>query len=182
MVKRQKILVDRRFQHRLAREMMVIVVLVPIFLWVMFYLAGQYALSNPELATERGDWGLIGALLRRQLLPTLLIAAASLGLVYGFVIYYTHRIAGPVYRFCRTLDDMADGRIGQRIKLRRHDYFENLSQSLDRVEGALAGTLDELRTAAAALRERADTLGDAELRQRVAEIDRVLERYRPPAA
>lgn len=182
MIKRKQILIDKTFQYRLATEMMVIVVIVPMFLWVMFYLAGQYALSNPELATERGDWGLISTLIRKQLLPTLLIAAATIGLVYGFIVYYTNRIAGPVYRFCRTLDDIAAGRIGRHIHLRKNDYFENLSASVGRVEDSLTGMLTELRATASALRARADKLNDPELQRQLAELDQLLARYEMPAS
>lgn len=177
MIQRRQILIDRTFQHRLAIDLMVIVLIVPAVLWADFYILGQYALSrNPDVGQASG-WGLIGTLFKQQWFFMLAVFALNFGLVYAFVIYYTHRIAGPVYRFCRTFDDMAEGKLAQRIKLRKKDYFENLGESINRLSENLCSSLAELKTRTSALATRAQALNDSELKKQVAELEQLLAHY-----
>src|SRR4030067_440847 len=81
------------------------------------------------------------------------------GLAFGSILYYTHRIAGPVYRFRQLFDELAAGKVGAQVKLRKGDSFENLAESVSRASATLAGSIVELKTAAAALSRKADSLG-----------------------
>jgi len=180
LIKRRQILIDRTFQHRLAIDLMIIVLIVPAVLWADFYILGQYALSrNPNMGNV-GGWGMIGALLKQQWFFMLLIFALNFAIVYAFIVYYTHRIAGPIYRFCRTFDDMAQGKIEQHIKLRKRDYFENLGESINRFSASLTGSINELRGLASEAAERAKKSKDNELKAKIASIEQVLSRFAPP--
>ena len=178
MIKRTKYLVDRTFQQRLAMDLMVIVLLVPVVLWANFYIIGMYALSqNPNIGELPRGWGMVGLLLQQQWWLILLFVGVSFGLAFGFILYYTHRIAGPVYRFRQFFDELAAGKVGAQVKLRKGDSFENLAESVSRASATLAGSIVELKTAAAALSRKADSLGDRELGEQVAAFNLVLERY-----
>jgi len=67
LIKRTKYMVDRTFQQRLAMDLMVIVLLVPVVLWANFYIIGMYALSqNPNIGELPRGWGMVGLLLLQQ--------------------------------------------------------------------------------------------------------------------
>jgi methyl-accepting chemotaxis protein len=176
LIKRRRFIVDRSFQQRVAQDLMVIVLLVPIVLWANFYLLGQFALSqNPNIDELPRDWGLAGLLFRQQWWLIALFIAFSFGLTFVFVLFYTHRIAGPVYRFKRVLEDMAEGKIGGLIKLRKGDCFESLGDSLSRATVTLTNAVGELKAAADVLSKKSNSLNDPELRQQIDTINRVLD-------
>jgi len=178
MIKRSNFLIDRMFQQRVAMDLMVIVLLVPVILWANFYIVGMYTLSeNPEIAYLPRDWGVVGLLLKQQWWLILLFIAVSFGLSFGFILFYTHRIAGPVYRFRLLFDGLGAGKVGAQVKLRKGDCFENLAQSVSAASAALAASISELKTVAATLTQKADSLGDRELGEQVAAINRTLDRY-----
>ena len=179
MKQRKQILIDRQFQLRLALELMVVVLIVPLVLWADFYLLGQYALSqNPDLAAMRGNsWGIIGSLLQQQWALMLVLYLVNFGVVYGFIVFYTHRIAGPVYRFSDTLKNMAEGKLGYRIRLRKNDYFENLGISINAMAQTFGQTIGELKQATATLADKTRDLNDNEIKQHVSEIEAILSRY-----
>ena len=178
MKKRKQILIDRDFQLRLALELMVVVLAVPLILWADFYLLGQYALSqNPGLASTAGSWGLMGNLLQQQWALMLVLYLVNFGLVYAFIVFYTHRIAGPVYRFSVTLKAMAEGKLGIRIKLRKNDYFENLGEGINVMARAFAQTITDLRTTTKTLSEKTDNIDDQEIKDHISALEKILSQY-----
>ena len=48
-------------------------------------------------------------------------------------IFFLHRIAGPIYRIEKTLNDIADGKKVHPIKLRKKDFFKSLADSVNKV-------------------------------------------------
>jgi signal transduction histidine kinase len=85
--------------------------------WIVFY-------TNPTLA------GYINVFVR----PALLISGAV-----GFIIsclaglIYSHRMAGPIYRFKTTIDEVLEGKSPSIIVLRQHDEMKDLASSLNKL-------------------------------------------------
>jgi methyl-accepting chemotaxis protein len=170
--------VDRKFQQRVAFSLMLIVLFLPIVLLANFYLVGLYAMAqNAAIPDLPRDWGLVGQLLQHQWWLILVFVAVSLGISFGLILFYTHRIAGPVYRFRRLFDELAEGKVGIQVQLRDGDCFENLAASVSRANATLASSITTLKSAAAVLSQKADSLGDRELGEQIAAINRVLDRY-----
>lgn len=72
--------------------------------------------------------------------PAILIAmivSASLS------VFVTHRFAGPIYRFQRLADQMAEGDLSARFKLRKGDDLTDLETSVNRALTSLAGTIQD---------------------------------------
>ncbi|MBI5235801.1 MAG: hypothetical protein HY886_06085 [Deltaproteobacteria bacterium] len=86
-----------------------------------------------------------------------IIIVAILTAVY--MIFVTHRIAGPIYRFEKTAEEFMAGRFGQHIRLRRRDnlveiegIFNRLSDFLhearsgdNALHASLNATLEQIR-------------------------------------
>ena len=53
--------------------------------------------------------------------------------VTGFSIIVTHRIAGPIYRLEKTLDELIQGEDVGFIRLRKHDEFKEFAAKLNEV-------------------------------------------------
>ncbi|MBN1871786.1 MAG: methyl-accepting chemotaxis protein [Candidatus Omnitrophica bacterium] len=62
-----------------------------------------------------------------------LIVLVTIGLsAFAVFIYLSHRMAGPLYRFEKSLYDIiADGDLRYRIQLRSSDQFEEMQQALN---------------------------------------------------
>lgn len=173
MTNRKQFMVDRALQYRLGAETMVIVTLM---LAVPFAFFATFLAENPGVPVLRSEGLLVG--LFRYHWPSMgLFYVLYAGIVFVFVAHYSHRIAGPVHRLRRVLDDMAEGRMAQHVRLRKGDYFENLGVSVGRVAEGLTANLSELRTVASALSELATQRTDRELGAQVAKVQRILDRY-----
>ena len=182
MQKRKQYLIDRKFQMRLALELMVVVLLVPLVVWADFYLLGQYALAQAGAVPARGDWGLIGSLVRQQWLMMVFLYIINFGLVYLFIVFYTHRIAGPVYKFTQNLEAISGGDLSGHITLRKNDYFENLGQGINALVSRYAATFGELKSATAVLEDKARNMDDDVLKEQVEAMKKILDFYQTEAA
>lgn len=63
------------------------------------------------------------------------IGGLTLGLVVltGVLgIFYMHRIAGPIYRIEKTLEETMEGKHFFPIRLRQKDFFKNLAETLNK--------------------------------------------------
>ena len=74
-------------------------------------------------------------------------------------------------------DEIAEGKVGAPVQLRKGDCFENLAGSITRANATLAQSIMDLKTTAAALSKRADALADRELKEQVTALNRLLTRY-----
>ncbi len=69
-----------------------------------------------------------------RVLPRLLIIMLAIGLAS---IVVSHKLAGPVYRFERSVNAMADGRLDLHFTLRRGDELCDLAEALERLAESL---------------------------------------------
>lgn len=176
--KRTQHVVDRAFQVRVATSLTAIAMLVPVVLLIGGYLVWTFALiHNPPLAELPFGWKLAGSLFKDQWWLMLFFLASFLAFSFALVFYYTHRIAGPVYRFRWLFDELAEGRIHTRVKLRQGDCFENLASGILRANATLASSITHLKTAAASAAQEAEALGNHTLVEQIASINRALDRY-----
>ena len=53
--------------------------------------------------------------------------------VFAFTVIFTHRIAGPLFRLERTLDDVLDGKDVDPIKVRKNDDLQELMDKINRL-------------------------------------------------
>ncbi|MBW1635630.1 MAG: methyl-accepting chemotaxis protein [Deltaproteobacteria bacterium] len=75
----------------------------------------------------------------------------------------SHRIAGPMFRFERVLDNMLKKDLSNSIHLRRNDEGKKLAKKIDALNRDLSITFKEIRSSSGAIRsllERADTKAD----------------------
>ncbi len=63
-------------------------------------------------------------------------------MVVAFVlaVFYLHRIAGPVYRIEKTLNEIAEGKKVEFVRLRKKDFFKSLAEAMNKVIGIIQKT------------------------------------------
>jgi methyl-accepting chemotaxis protein len=69
-----------------------------------------------------------------------------LGLGISLVsLFLSHRIAGPIYRLERSVEEIAKGNLSLKITLRRKDELKELATSMNAMIGALSGQVRDIR-------------------------------------
>lgn len=112
-----------------------------------------------------------------------------------FSVYFTHRLAGPLYRFQRSASELAEGNLSLRIRLRNGDHLQDLADIINQAIGNMERAMIDIRDRVANSREtilseietlRAQSSGDraevdkleSTVIQCHQEIDEIVKRHR----
>src|SRR5262249_36948226 len=66
-------------------------------------------------------------------LPSVLVLILLSPLLVNDVIRFAHRFVGPMYRFRKTIQALADGEPVQRIRLRKGDFLQEFKDDFNRL-------------------------------------------------
>lgn len=101
--------------------------------------------------------------------------------VIVITLFITHRVAGPFYRFEKSVDAMNEGDLSAQIHLRKKDEGKGVAKRLNAFNGMLAGRLAELERLNGEIRDLAgkDASPDApeKIREKCDAIDAVINRF-----
>jgi methyl-accepting chemotaxis protein len=113
-------------QPHLILGIQMIYLLLVFFSGIVFYIVVNYNLSGDLSRPLDGHDTL------DLLLPTLIFLNA-IGLIATSIIsiFFTHRIAGPVYRLRQIMRDVGDGNLSQFAQFRKEDELQELAAGFD---------------------------------------------------
>lgn len=115
--KRRQIVVDKEFQFRYLMTWVLLTMSLLAGL-VLGSLSVFYFIS-PGHATTYFIWVNAGC------------AAIITTVSMYYIILHSHRIAGPAYRLRKLLLELAEGRRGFRVKLRKKDYLKQVADAMN---------------------------------------------------
>ncbi|MBW2171383.1 MAG: hypothetical protein JRF69_05275 [Deltaproteobacteria bacterium] len=135
--KRVHYLINKKMQLEFTARFLVVTVLFSLFIGFLAYVTIWPVTEAfvPE--------GLIGLVKHQILIRTILFLIPAIGVIIGFGIVISHRIAGPLHRIERTIDEVVRGEDVELIRLRKKDEQE-LKNLADRIN-KLIGVIRELR-------------------------------------
>jgi HAMP domain-containing protein len=76
------------------------------------------------------------------LIGNLVAILAAGGIAIGTVLYASHKIAGPLYRFETLCQEVGDGKLDTVTHLREHDQLQDLAQSFSNMVAKLRSRRD----------------------------------------
>jgi|Deesub1362B_J571_1020462.scaffolds.fasta_scaffold00082_50 methyl-accepting chemotaxis protein len=117
--------------------------------------------------------------LLKQLIKAHWLVLISVGVaVVIFSMFLTHRVAGPIYRFERTVDDLIEGNLNFRVRIRKKDEGKELADKFNNLITTYADVLNETKELSdkieKALGEALKTPQRDELLKEVMEVNRHL--------
>jgi methyl-accepting chemotaxis protein len=134
MNKRKRIWIEPAFQKRMILHWTLMAFLVTISTYLITTLVVLYSDKSPLFMALSRNAGVSVTSIDKLILPTLLVSA-----VVGFVcsclagLFYSHRLAGPIYRFKKTINDALQGKDPGIIVLRRNDEMKELATALNQL-------------------------------------------------
>jgi methyl-accepting chemotaxis protein len=135
---RRKFLINKKFQIDFAVRFLVLIVLAAVGALVMFFMSAKGTLTTSYSGSEI-------SILRTSeyFLPVLILSSIGVIIVVGIIaimllIYLSHRISGPIFRFETVMEALDKGDLTHRFKIRKTDQFTELAQRIN----DLAVTMD----------------------------------------
>ncbi len=110
------------------------------------------------------------------------------GLAVLITSLLTHRFAGPVFRFEKTLQNLIEGRLDFTVRLRRYDEAKEIAELFNRLIERLSDDIRKLREASEEMEAMARRLADEtppeptrkeveEIKRGIEKINLILKRY-----
>jgi nitrogen fixation/metabolism regulation signal transduction histidine kinase len=131
---------------------------------ILILLAGAvvYVVFNRDLAVTYAQAHIQIKNVQEILLPVLVLANLA-GLMLGAILtlFYTHRIAGPVYRLCRILRQVGEGNLNQVVRFRQGDELTELDHATTEMLAALDQRMRTLQQLAKEVTTAVDAAGEA---------------------
>lgn len=143
--RRKQHFIKKGYQTRFIFRFCLLVLVGAVISSVLLYLFGQGSLTstfeNSRLTVRSTSAAILPAVIYTNLITLGLITVAT-----SFVVLYlSHKIAGPLYRFEKELIEIAEGDLTKVIHLRRKDEVTDMAESLNKMTASLRKRLLELQ-------------------------------------
>jgi len=150
MYKRSKILINRPFQLKMSFILSTwVVVLALIYPLVIFYAFDQFTQSLLDSSPE--VMALINARRQELLISVSILYVAFALIIFFMTLFVSHRIAGPIFKLKRALEQAINGDYSDKIRFRKYDYFTELADTYNELmevlqnDGKLAQNSDRMK-------------------------------------
>ena len=135
--RRKNYFIKRSFQTRFSLRFASLILLEALLIAGLFFHIAQGTLTTSyngsDLTIEQTTHFFSVNFLLLLLITGIAVTLAGM-LVF---IFYSHRIAGPLYRFQRSLQELSEGELTGRIRLRQKDQLGDLGESINRVSESM---------------------------------------------
>lgn len=163
--KRKNYFINKVFQSEFILKFCGLVVIGSTVFGIILYLFSKHTLTtsfeNSRLVIKSTADYLFPGLLFGGLIVSIFTALAA----SVVVILMTHRIAGPMYRFEKYINEIGSGRLYSDLKIRKKDQFQNMSTSLNKMTQDLKLGLVEVNEVSEKLDKLIGQLSDSSSRE-----------------
>ncbi|MGA2775900.1 MAG: methyl-accepting chemotaxis protein [Candidatus Omnitrophota bacterium] len=153
--KRRNYFIDKRFQSDFILKFCTLVITSSVISGLIIYL-----MSRSTLTTVFDNSRLTIKSTADFILPAVLLASAIVIVLIGLAtvwvtIFTSHRIAGPLYRMTKDIEEVAGGNLKKRFSLRNHDELKRLAASFDKMTESLRESIASIKETVAQLDKKA---------------------------
>jgi len=146
--KRRTVFISRRFQAGFSVKFLLLIVAESLLAIALFiYLSSGTFItgySGTDIVVARtGDY-----FLPTVLLANLVVIGATAAAGFAIMLYTSHKIAGPLYRFEKSLEEIGNGNLTHRFTLRTRDQLGELAGKLNEFSSNLDGAVGSIQQSA----------------------------------
>lgn len=107
---------------------------------LFFFSRGTLTTSfdQSRLVIENTSFAILPAAVYTNLITLILISMACIAVV----LFISHKIAGPLYRFEKDLGEIEGGDLTRQIRLRKDDQLKEFAESLNHMTSCLRGKVE----------------------------------------
>ena len=148
---RRRYFINRKFQLEFSVRFLLIIIVTAIAVLLLFFYNSRGTLTAGYTGSEVKLLHTGAYFLPSLLLSTvgIIILASLTGIVTMILI--SHRLAGPLFRFQKSLDQLSSGDLTLRFNLRDKDQFKELADRINVFATTMDENIDRVKTRASDL-------------------------------
>ncbi|NOX97759.1 MAG: methyl-accepting chemotaxis protein [Nitrospirae bacterium] len=133
--RRRKLIVNRQFQSKyLVLTLGLMIVVAVILAWITFYINWSRLSSNyPQILVERGLYQVFQQISGTIFWTNLAIIFVAVCVGGTLVLVASQRIAGPLIRFKKVAESIAEGEPVTTIRLRKKDELRGTEKDINKI-------------------------------------------------
>ena len=143
--RRRNYFIKKNFQVNFTVKFLIIILIEAFLAAGLFLYMSKGTLTTGYLGSELRIARTYDFFLPMLLLSNLIIVGISAVIGIGVLIFLSHRLAGPLYRFENILNSIKKGDLTQRFKLRENDQFAELANSINEHTDTLDKNMGHLK-------------------------------------
>lgn len=194
--RRRRLIIEGNFQTRFILRFILVIVGATLLstgsLLGVFYFKYKYGDADLTsliiMVTPEGITNVL-SLFQIVLVPILAANLLMLCIIIPYALAYSHKIAGPIYRFEQSLDFLISGEMDFMIMLRKKDEFKYLANRMNALIDFMRRNVEEVRLSHRMIKERiskierfikADKINIKAIKSEIMELERFFrERGKP---
>ena len=143
--RRRNYFIKKKFQVNFTVKFLIIILIEAFLAAGLFLYMSKGTLTTGYLGSELRIARTYDFFLPMLLLSNLIIVGISAVIGIAVLIFLSHRLAGPLYRFENILNSIKKGDLTQRFKLRENDQFVELANSINEHTDTLDKNMGHLK-------------------------------------
>lgn len=162
--RRRNYFINKKFQTNFSIKFLVVIVIEAIMALGLFLYLSKGTLTTGYIGSELKISRTYDFFLPMLLLSNIVIVGVTGIIGIAVLIFMSHRIAGPMFRFEKVLDEISKGDLTYKFKLRQGDQFKELEKRINELTGTLdskTGNLKSGLTEISKMLSRIQTLASA---------------------
>ncbi len=176
--RRRTYLVEKSFQVRFILKFCLVVLAGALISTLLVLLLTRGSLTSSfeqsRLVIKSTASAILPAIAYTNLITLALITLSTVIVT----LFVSHKIAGPIYRFEKELEEIASGDLTRKIALRRKDQITNLAQNLNQMVSNFNRKISELKQDIEDIKKTAqedDTPG--EIIEKLEQLNQKIDKY-----
>jgi len=172
--KRKNYFIDKDFQTRFILKFCLLVVLAGLITIGILYFVGKKSttvsiIDSRVLVRSTADF------LLPVLIQTLLVVMIISGLATILVtLLFSHKIAGPLYRFKKAIEEVKLGNLSTNFNIRNYDQFKGLSEEVNEMINKMREQINLIKADVVNFKEKKGNLSE----QDVEELDKKINYFK----
>jgi methyl-accepting chemotaxis protein len=163
--KRKNYFIDKKFQGRFMLKFCSLIILggilTIVILYLMAYNATAVSIINSRVVVRSTADFILPILIQTVAIVVILVGIFAIILTMKF----SHKVAGPLYRFKKVIADLGKGDFSQNFQIRRLDQLQDLANYLNEMITKTRLELKTLKENFTLLKDRLEKISDEDIQQ-----------------
>lgn len=161
--KRRHYFIEKSFQRRFILKFCAILLGASLVTMLILYLFSLHS-TTVSILNSRVTVRTTADYLAPLLIQTVAIVTALVALItIAVTLLASHKIAGPLYRFKKTLESLAEGDYSINLRLRHKDQLQDVAVSFNAMISKVREQLIALKRSHTSMKDKLDNISEADL-------------------
>lgn len=183
--KRSNYFIDKDFQAKFIARFFILIAAMGLVTGIILYILSMQS-TSVALVNSRVVVRSTADFMLPLLVQTVAVVIIVTGIAMAFLtLFVSHKIAGPMYRFKKVAESLAEGDFSSDFKIRKLDQFQDLADAFNSTIASLRKKLIELKQESAVISGKLEGFSEQDIsenkRASLAELKKIARQLKEAA-